>query len=178
MCWSIMRTGIVLFLAVLPEYVVAKDDFQSFAGKWSFESFRHETFLPESENVNDEVDLAIPWIQKSELDLNVDSTAKTVSGTLSIGNSKLLINGDVEADSTIGKPCISAIAHLTAAKTARAVTYRFKGYLVSTEHPVIVGSVVLYNGDDLGLDPQPSGTTGAFSAIKQFPKATRPPHDR
>jgi hypothetical protein len=172
-----MRTGIVLFLAVLPECVVAKDDFQSFAGKWSFESFRHELFF-DSENVNDVDDLAIPWIQKSELDLNVDSAAKTVSGTLSIGNEKLLINGNVEADSTIGKPSISAIAHLKAAKTGGAVTYKLKGYLVSADHPVIVGSVVLYDGVDLSLDSQPSHTTGAFSAIKQFPKATRMRHDR
>jgi hypothetical protein len=165
---------LVFFLnAVFVERAFSEERVESFSGEWSFESYRHELFSADSENVNDDTDLAILWLPKSKLRLKVDSATKTASGTLRVRDATLQVDGHVEGDLKTSRPSISGFATLKGAATGKSVTYKFKGYLVTRDHPIIVGALALCGGEDLSGDAQPAGTTGMFYAVKEPPASTQ-----
>ncbi len=164
---SIIQLPMLLVIVMIAARAAAEDSLQSLSGEWDFENHRYEQFSPDGENANDETDLAVPWFPKCELRLQVDPAVKTVSGTLRAKGVTLQIDGHVDVGAKTSKPLISGFITSKASASSNPVTYKFKGYVITNDYTVIVGTMVLCHGQDIANESQPVGTAAMFYAIKK-----------
>ena len=155
--------GVVVF-ATGAQSVVAQDVLSQLSGSWSYRSFFHDPIKVEGGEVPASTELATPWAPKGKLDLKCDKDGK-VLGVLDFGPAKLDIVGNAKVDE-VGRAKITAEATMKDPGGSGKVvsTFRISGYLIDAKSPVIVGTVVLASGVDLGAHPQPVGTAGPFVA--------------
>ena len=154
----------VVVFATGAQSVVAQDALSQLSGSWSYRSFFHDPIKVESGEVPAGIELATPWAPKGQLELKVAADGK-VGGFLHFGPATLDINGNAKVDEA-GRAKITAEATMKDPGGSGKVvsTFRISGYLIDAKSPVIVGTVVLASGTDLGKNKQPVGTAGPFIA--------------
>jgi hypothetical protein len=128
---------------------------ETFKGKWSYRSFRHDPITVKNGQVDGNPQLAMPWAGPGMLEIDTDA-AGAVTGTLTFApNVALKVTGRVVPSADNLPPSVELVGE------GHSAIYKIKGFFIpGSDH--VVGTVLSLANDLAG---QPVGAVGPFVLI-------------